>query len=554
MNRVRQRINQDGPTVDQNKTGFSFIAGKAISCAADHWRAVLALVGLAVILGLQTWAYSTRFHLSLGPRVILQPWLIQRGAVIYENILDIHTPMMTVLMAALRYFVPDGFVLAKLTLLALIALSTILTFLCGKQKIGWLGALWAAWFFMTWSQAMNYGKLWYETFLAPIYLFWFLVYQAPDQGLWPGSAAKKAHETGASSSYDRQKSIPLKKQILFGLLGGVSVLIKQHAALVFLVFMLWQAYSNWSARKPASSVLKEFFVTGLSAFIPLLAYIGYQYTQAGTLGGFYYWMVEYHFYGIYTALSKISPTLAQMRILVSAGLVLPATLALGLYLKRRGNHLWFYLFMGLLIIAAGSVAAFPRFEFYHLQPILPVLAVLTAMTLAQIVRSEKFPRYFALSILAGLSIFWGVTQGSVYLEAVKQERPPVIFEYSNLQPLAKKIRSITGWSKQIYIFPDDEGLGNLYYILDAKPPKFWGFHYPWYLLDEVKTRVLSTLDQSPPRWVVYFPGRWDIEYYFPEAIDYLQDNYVPVADFLWYELEVRILKRSVPTNIQPVLN
>jgi len=33
--------------------------------------------------------------------------------------------------------------------------------------------LWAAGFFVVWSPAMNFGKLWHESFLAPLYvLLW----------------------------------------------------------------------------------------------------------------------------------------------------------------------------------------------------------------------------------------------------------------------------------------------------------------------------------------------------------------------------------------------
>ena len=53
-----------------------------------------------------------------------------------------------------------------------------------------------------------------------------------------------------------------------------------------------------------------------------------------------------------------------------------------------------------------------------------------------------------------------------------------------------------------------------------------------------------TLITGVPGWVIYFPRRSDVENSFPEAIHYLHDNYVQVANFNWEELEVRVLKWS----------
>ncbi len=95
---------------------------------------------------------------------------MQNGQVLYENIGDQHMALLPLLLAPLRLLVPDGLQLAKLVLVALISLSTLLTFLAGKRTAGWLGGLLAAVVFVAWSPAFTFGKLWHETFLAPLYL------------------------------------------------------------------------------------------------------------------------------------------------------------------------------------------------------------------------------------------------------------------------------------------------------------------------------------------------------------------------------------------------
>jgi hypothetical protein len=69
------------------------------------------------------------------------------------------------------------------------------------------------------------------------------------------------------------------------------------------------------------------------------------------------------------------------------------------------------------------------------------------------------------------------------------------------------------------------------------------FHYPWYQLDWIRDRILVTLEEQPPQWVVYFPGRWGAEQHAPEIMDYLGDHYRQEAALQWAEGEVRVLRR-----------
>jgi hypothetical protein len=202
---------------------------------------LLTLAALFSLLFFQAWAYSSKLPLSLGPRVILQPWLLQHGFVQYQNIADLHTPLMPLTLAALTPLVPDGLALARLTLVALITLTALLTFVLGRRMVGWPGGLWAAYFFVLCSPAFGYGKLWHETFLAPLYLLLALVFDASDS---PRSF----------------------RSILFlGFFSGVAMLVKQHAAVVFLGLVSWSAFTGWYARRPALCILREI---GLMALAP----------------------------------------------------------------------------------------------------------------------------------------------------------------------------------------------------------------------------------------------------------------------------------------------
>ena len=99
------------------------------------WLPAVIALGLGGLIIFEVWAYWSWLNLSLGPRVILQPWMLQNGFVPYEHIVDLHSPLMPMIIAALRQLEADGLKLAKLVLLSLITLTTVLTYITGTRKI-----------------------------------------------------------------------------------------------------------------------------------------------------------------------------------------------------------------------------------------------------------------------------------------------------------------------------------------------------------------------------------------------------------------------------------
>jgi hypothetical protein len=97
-----------------------------------------------VLLALQAFAYAAGLPLSLGPRVILEPWLLRQGYLLYEEIADLHSSLLPLLLSAVMPIFPDGLTMAKTVLVLTVSLSTFLTFLAGKRDAGWVGGLWAA--------------------------------------------------------------------------------------------------------------------------------------------------------------------------------------------------------------------------------------------------------------------------------------------------------------------------------------------------------------------------------------------------------------------------
>jgi hypothetical protein len=461
------------------------------------------LVGLLVF---QAWGFYFRLPLSLGPRVILQPWLMQRGFLIYENIGDLHSPLMPMALSAMLPVISDPLRLAKLVLVGLLCLSTILAFLIASRRCGSRTGLGAALFLVLWAPVFEAGKLWHESFLTPLYLLLYLV----------DDLAESKRATGWI--------------VLLGVIGGIAILIKQHAVIVFGVLLLWNAYKGWLRWRSAGIVLKQAFLMGSSALAVILAFLVFQFLKAGTLEGVYYWIISYQASGIYRALATQPLTMKYGIILAGCALLLPAAAACLIDAKRRTSSDWLFMAGGLLLLAASSITAFPRFELFHLQPALALLAVATACTGGYMLRSQPNARSFILAMLGALAAFWLLNAGERWKPAFQAGNSPrLIREYSDMEILAGEIRRKIGPDEGVYLFHDDEVTANLYYLLNCLPPRYWVFQYPWYMVDPLKGRMLAELKKAAPAWVVCFPDHWRVDPLAPEIAQYVQHHYRQTA-------------------------
>jgi hypothetical protein len=198
----------------------------------------------------------------------------------------------------------------------------------------------------------------------------------------------------------------------------------------------------------------------------------------------------------------------------------------------------------LVLFAASSLTAYPRFELFHLQAVLPAAVWLSSLTLAQAWRASAAGRPFVAGTALALSVFWLIWVGSAYLPLVGVEQPRRILEYSDLQPLASDLEQYIGPADSMYLFPDEEVTANLYYLMRHLPPRFWIFSYPWNMSDPLKSRILSALEEQPPEWVVYLPERQNLEQYAPEIVGYLQTHYRQEAELSWPQGRILLLRRS----------
>jgi hypothetical protein len=482
-----------------------------------HWQKLLAWGGLSILSLFQFYTYGYRLDLSLGPRVILQPWLLRSGFIQYETAIDIHTPLMPFILALFQPLAPSGLFLAKLALIGLLSITLVLVFLIAGRHSGWLVGLGAATFFVLWSVTFGYPKLWHETFLAPLYM-----------GVW--------------LLYKPQAERTLIQRILAGFLCGLMVLVKQYGAVVAVAFLAWEIFTGLQLRRSLRKVLMDQIAFCLAAAAPVVVYIVWQAWTAGTLSGLWYWTVVYPLTSDYRDEVSQAITNAQALILVIAGLFLPAAAAAGLELRRRGDARWLWFGCGFILLVSASLTAYPRFNFFHLQPVLPLAGVLTAVTLGHNIKLNGLARVFMSTTAVAALLAWILCAAPSYQALVEAQQPRTILEYSPLVPLANAYRQSVGPEKCFFIFGDDEALSNLYYLTGCLPPRYWIFQYTWYMIPPVQQALLSSIRSSPPDYVFYFPGRNNIEKTAPEVLAYIQSNYSDTGKLDWSVGEVRLLK------------
>lgn len=492
---------------------------------ADRWCPLLCTLGLLALLCFQAFAYYFKLDLSLGPRVVLEPWLLRHGYLLYDNVVDHHTPLMSVILTTLAPLCLDGLSCAKIVLVTLISLSSLLTFWAARRAVGWVGGLGATLFFVIWSPAFGFGKLWHETFLTPLYVLALIFYDA-----------SLSHRSA-------------KRLLCLGFVGGIAMLVKQHAAVVVGACVLWNAFTSWRVNRSYGPIVRDTGVILIAALLPLVGFAAYHYATGGTLDSLFYWTISYNMRSDFRTLAALAPDIGQITVIASACLLLPATVVYFIDLIRKGDETYLRLGWGLMLLGASSLTAYPRFEFFHLQPVLPVLAWLSVLTVAQAVRPKDAGlkigsgSLFALGTAMALILFWIVSVGPRYQPVFVADRPRNIREYTNLVPLAEETREHIGPTDCIYIFPDDEATANLYYLMRCPPPKFWVFNYPWFMLGHVKNRILLTLEEEAPKWIVYPVRHWDTERYAPEVIRYIEGNYQRRAALHWAPGDMWLLER-----------
>ena len=488
--------------------------------SVPRWLPPLAA---ALLVLLQAYAFFRVVPLSLGPRVILQPWLLaQHGFVMYDQIADQHTPLMPLVLSWIAPWFSEGWRAARAALVILLSLTTALTYLAARRDGGRWAGLIATACVVCWSASFGFGKLWHESFLSPLYVLIFLL------------------EAPARQPMSRRRTAAV------GLCGGLAFLVKQTAVAAVGVVVAWHLVQAWKRGAARRILFVDAAILAVATLAPPVTYVAIHLAHGGSVSAFWYWTAAFTRESGFMTLAALRPTLPELLAIAPAYALVPAAAWLGLVRSPAASTAWERSGLAVLLLVVTSLGAYPRYGAFHLAPSLPFVAWLSAMAFAGAVGEwleEERRGALALPLAAGVVMMWAVSGAATYERVVGPPQFRPIAEYTDVQPLADAVKPHIAPGDSIYVFPDDEAIANVYYLLQAPPPRFWIFHYPWYVTPAVSERVLTTVTNAAPMWIIHQGDPWGIGNRAPGMFAYLQAHYQTVATVRWNTHDVQVLRR-----------
>ena len=402
------------------------------------------------------------FHLFLlfnleftaWPEMISYPYLVNSGFKLYTDFIHPYPPLLTLLLGFTYKIFGVHIWTLKIFTWIIVILSDITLFLIAKKFIS--------------------GKIPY------LVLFVYVIFQTFLDGnmLW----------------FDNALVLPLLLTLYFTIsekyfFGGffltIAFLVKQTSFIYLLPLALFAK--------------KKLFRLLIIPVIGLTILNIDQFWQWGFVNPFLYWT---NFPGYVTF------DLSTTEKVIIASLVI--LLFPSLFLVKKRIH-WL---LGAFIITA-IFATYPRFSFFHLQPLFGPLALMIGFIY------QKYGRpYLTVVFLVILLIF------SLVLP-FNWHKPPRFWESRDVQ-ISKYLTANSSKSQSVFLI----GLNSSLYALSGRlPPTPWSDNFGWYFAAPgVENKVLEGLSQNNPELILVQtpqPGNWyDLGTYRPPQImNFIHSNY-----------------------------
>ncbi len=471
-----------------------------------------------------TLGHAYLFDIRMNSRMVLQPWLLWNGFVQYQHIADEHAPLLPQLLAwLLPVFHGDALLTARVVHAFLIGSTVFGSVLWARSVSGRRAAIATGAFFLAWSN-LAYWAMWYDLALAPVYLVLFFLI---------------SHDVQGSST---------TRLGLAGLITGLAILIKQQALILVVILPIWLI---WHYRLRRISLRQGILLSSgyfLGLAVPVVAYLGYYYRLAGTFQDLLYWSLSFNLTGNYRSLGHLAPTADQIRQVLPAFLMtvpFAASLVSSQGLPEnatpsQGQRIWLMIF---LILAA--LMLYPRYSTMHWAVALSFMALISGIACADLVRQQIDRSLWPTTwgIYLAVVLLWTLSAVFTYSLRLSQPRPQNLIEFNPLVKLADQLKSRNLPDEGIALFPDDEGVSNLYYLLQRQPPKFWIMNYPWFINPYTIARWVQAMETERPQTLIFFPGRGGYEQHAPEMVEYIQSRYQVIETLDWSGQVVQIMTR-----------
>jgi hypothetical protein len=167
----------------------------------------------------------------------------------------------------------------------------------------------------------------------------------------------------------------------------------------------------------------------------------------------------------------------------------------------------------------GSLGAYPRFEYFHIQPAVPYLALATGIFFSNsFLKSKRMKVFLIFYVLGGVYLFGGFfmrnfNEGTRFYE--QDVRDVVSYVDLNTTPLDKIF--IMNWWDNVYALSDR---------LPAINP--WVPQLSWYTeIPGIQDKMVEDLSISKPKLVLLYPySESGLSAYIPQKVyTYVMQNY-----------------------------
>ncbi len=379
---------------------------------------------LIIILGIHLFLL-VQLKFTAWPETLLWPYLIDKGWMPYKDIAIAHTPLMLAVLAVFCKIFGVGILQLKFFTWILILGIDLLVFGIVKKLWNVKSALITVSAFIFWQLFFDGNGLWFDLFMMVSVL---------------------------SSYYFLKK----KKYFWVGIFWVLAFISKQTA--VWFLLPIGLELTDKSL-KPLIGFIKGATLTLIVFVLSLGAF--------GMLPSFINWAVKFGIFILPNAQGQIQ--LPDLKSLVIS--VFPFLMFIPLIWKTGKKNLNL-----LLWTFAGSLGAYPRFEYFHIQPALPFLAIASALTLTSSKNNKLIKIFVILYILGSIYLFanffmrnWG--EGTRFFETnvsdvtgyVKSNSKPgdaifVMNWWDSIYPLTGTLPATAPWVPQLSWYQEVSGI------------------------------------------------------------------------------------------------
>lgn len=291
----------------------------------------------------------------------------------------------------------------------------------------------------------------------------------------------------------------LKPTYLFftGVAVSAAIVIKQTAFVYLIPLGLFYIFV-------AKLKLKNlfFYFLGSSIFVvPFLIFL----MATNSFIDFWSWAIYYPLTIWSNIPGYVRFSLSRSELLISLLLLLPL-IGISSTRKKITDKL---ILLNITLFFCALMAIYPRFSYFHLQPVLLFLVILY-FQVTGIIQDKLL--FISLIIMTTTTIF-------TLLAPLSIDRS-IRFYSREDQIIAQEIVSRVGQSEEVFLL----GLNSLYYVLANRlPPKPWVDNYSWYLeIPGVQEQLIEGLKKDGVRVIFRkVPGKgagYDLNVYQPQKV------------------------------------